>query len=170
MNCKMKTFKKILLVSFIAMTSASMAQSKRMMNDGDRKEEIESMKIGFLTRKLSLSPEEAKTFWPVYNQYQDDLNKIRESRRNEIKDAKKDFMEMNDKDVEKIVDNEIAFRQNELDIMKKYHSQFKKVLPIKKVAILYKTEEDFKRELLKKIQERGGGMGERKDPPPSDGQ
>ncbi len=167
----MKTFKTILLMSLIAMTTIGMAQSKRMMKDGDRKEEIEAMKVGFLTKRLSLSPEEAKTFWPVYDQYQNELNKIREARRGEIKDAKKDFMEMNDKDVEKIVDNEIAFRQNELDIMKKYHSQFKQVLPIKKVAILYRTEEDFKRELLKRIQERRNGMGDRKDsPPPSDGQ
>ena len=161
----MQTFKTILLMSLIAISSISFAQPRRMMKDGDRKEEIEAMKVGFLTRRLNLSPEEAKTFWPVYNQFQNELDKIRETRRNEIKDAKKDIMEMNDKDVEKIVDNEIAFRQNELDIFKKYHSQFKQVLPIKKVAILYRTEEEFKRELLKKIQERRGDRGDRKDPP-----
>lgn len=166
----MKTFKTILVMALIAMTSLSMAQPGRMRKDGDRKEEIEAMKVGFLTRRLNLSPEEAKTFWPVYNQFQNELDKIRENRRNEVKDAKKDFMDMNDKDVEKIVDNEIAFRQNELDIMKKYHAQFKQVLPIKKVAILYRTEEDFKRELLKRIQEKRGGMGDRKGPPPPDEQ
>ncbi|HKR07261.1 MAG TPA: hypothetical protein VJY62_21685 [Bacteroidia bacterium] len=167
----MKTFKIILMISLISITSISIAQPKRMMKDGERKEEIEAMKVGFLTRRLNLSPEEAKTFWPVYNQFQDELEKIRTARRGEIKDAKKDFTEMNDKDVEKIVDNEIVFRQNELDIMKKYHSQFKQVLPIKKVAILYRTEEEFKRELLKKIQERRGERGDRKNPPPgSDGQ
>ena len=88
MNCNMKTFKTILLMSLIAITTISMAQSKRMMKDGDRKEEIEAMKVGFLTKRLSLSPEEAKTFWPVYDQYQNELNKIREARRSEIKDAK----------------------------------------------------------------------------------
>src|SRR5258705_11566219 len=116
MNYKMKTFKKILFMSLIAMCTVSMAQPKRMMQGGDRKEEIEAMKVGFLTRRLNLTPEEAKTFWPVYNQFQDELEKIREARRSEIKDAKKDFKEMNDKDVEKVVDNEIIFRQNELDI------------------------------------------------------
>ncbi|MEP7168811.1 MAG: hypothetical protein ABI855_05525 [Bacteroidota bacterium] len=162
----MKTFKAILVITLMSVASVSMAQPKRMMKGGDRKEEIEAMKVGFLTRKLNLSPEEAKTFWPVYNQFQNDLDKIREARRGEIKDAKKDFMEMNDKDVEKIVDNEIIFRQNEVDIFKKYHSQFKQVLPIKKVAILYRTEEEFKRELLKKIQEKRGNVGDRRDPPP----
>ena len=89
----MKTFKTILLISLIAMTTISIAQQKRMIKDGDRKEEIEAMKVGFLTKRLSLSPEEAKTFWPVYDQYQAELNKIREARRGEIKDAKKDFMD-----------------------------------------------------------------------------
>jgi Spy/CpxP family protein refolding chaperone len=171
MDYNMKTIKtSFLIIALIASSSIIMAQPKRQMQEGDHKEQIESMKIGFLTRKLNLTPEEAKTFWPVYNQYQNDLDKIRETRRNEVKNAKKDFMEMSDKDVEKIVDNEIAFRQNEVDILKKYHSQFKQVLPIKKVAILYRSEEEFKRELLKKIQERRGEKGDRKGPPPPDEQ
>jgi hypothetical protein len=60
---------------------------------------------------------------------------------------------MPDKDVEKAVDTELGFRQNELDLLKKYHGQFKQVLPIKKVAKLYRAEEDFKRELLDRIKE-----------------
>ena len=112
------------------------------------------MKIGFITDRLDLTPEEAKTFWPVYNQYQKELDDLRKKRREERHDAKQDFENLNDKEVEKVVDGEIAFRQNELDIQKKYHAQFKQALPIKKVALLYRTEEDFKRELLKKIQDR----------------
>jgi hypothetical protein len=40
--------------------------------------------------------------------------------------------------------------------VKKYHNQFKQVLPIKKVAMLYRAEDDFKKELLEKIKERRG--------------
>jgi hypothetical protein len=61
---------------------------------------------------------------------------------------------MNEKDAEKIVDGEIVFRQQELDVLKKYHAQFKLILPIKKVAKLYRAEEDFKRELLDRIRDR----------------
>ena len=76
--------------------------------------------------------------------------------------ARDEFDTMADKDVEKLVDGEIAFRQAEIDVLKKYNPQFKKVLPMKKVAKLYRAEEDFKRELLQKLQERRGGGG----PPP----
>lgn len=118
------------------------------------KEKLESLKIGFITERLKLSPEEAKVFWPVYNQYQDELEKIRKQRRETFRNPSETFDNLNDVELEKMVDNEIVFRQNELDIMKKYYPKFKQVLPVRKVALLYKTEEDFKRKLLEMIRER----------------
>ena len=118
------------------------------------KEKLESLKIGFITERLKLSPEEAKVFWPVYNQYQDELEKIRKQRRETFRNPSETFDNLNDVELEKMVDNEIVFRQNELDIMKKYYQKFKQVLPVRKVALLYKTEEDFKRKLLEMIRER----------------
>ena len=68
--------------------------------------------------------------------------------------AKLNFDEMSDSEVEKTIDNELMYRQGELDVLKKYNPQFKKVLPVKKVAKLYKAEEDFKRKLIDMIQDR----------------
>ncbi len=123
----------------------------------ERREEIETMKIGFITKKLDLSSEEAKTFWPVYNKFQDELEAIRKQRRNDMRDFRENFKELNDKEAEKLIDNEIASRQKELDVMKSYHLQFKKILPVKKVLLLYRSEEDFKRELLDRLRDRKGG-------------
>ena len=127
---------------------------ERMRERGDRKEQIESMKIAFLTKRLELTPDEAKKFWPVYNQYTDELQNLRKDRRDKIRDAREDFDKLADKDVEKLVDDEIIFRQQEIDVLKKYHAQFKSVLPIKKVARLYRAQEEFKRELIERIRER----------------
>jgi len=118
------------------------------------KEKLESLKIGFLTERLKLTPDEAKVFWPVYNQFQDELEKVRKQRRETFRNPNETFDDISDKDLEKMIDNEIIQRQNELEIMKKYNPQFKQVLPIRKVALLYKTEEDFKRKLLTMISER----------------
>src|SRR5258706_14381373 len=82
------------------------------------KEKIESLKIGFLTERLKLTPDEAKVFWPVYNQFQDELEKVRKERRGTFRNPNETFDNMSDKELEKMVDNEIIFRQNELDIMK----------------------------------------------------
>ena len=123
------------------------------------REKVEALKIGFLTKRLDLTPEEAKNFWPVYNKFQEELEKVRKERRETLRGPDNNLEDMSDKDVEKMVDSEIVLRQNELDVFKKYHPQFKQVLPIRKVAMLYRTEEDFKRKLLEMIKERRGDKG-----------
>jgi hypothetical protein len=151
--------KKYLTIAFVLIASLAIAQGPPPPPDGpgptpQQMEKIKTMKIGFLTEKLNLSAEEAKTFWPVYNKYQDEIETLRKAHREAMQKAKDNFDEMPDKEVEKLVDGELAFRQNELDIMKKYNPEFKKILSIKKVAKLYRSEEDFKRQLLEKLQER----------------
>jgi hypothetical protein len=148
--------KNYLIVLFLFCCTAIYAQQPPPPGEEPQRparERVEAMKVGFLTQRLNLTPEEAKVFWPVYNKYQDELETLRKSRRENLVNAKLNFDEMSEKDVEKAVDSELGFRQNELDLLKKYHSQFKQVLPIKKVAKLYRAEEDFKRELLDRIKE-----------------
>ncbi|MBL7924569.1 MAG: hypothetical protein JNL88_10265 [Bacteroidia bacterium] len=160
-------FRRILMIACaITLTGNINAQPPGARPSMEKMEDIEAMKIGFITKRLSLSPDEAKRFWPVYDQFADEMKAIRESRFSRMKDLKDDFDSMTDKDAEKAVDSEIAFRQQEVDVLKKYHAQFKQILPIKKVAKLYRAEEEFKRELLDRIREKrkdrmGPGSGPR---------
>jgi len=147
----MKNLKQLLLAFFFLSSSITFAQEHKPV-----REKVEAMKVGFMTERLNLTPEEAKVFWPVYNKYKDELESVRKSRRDNLINAKMNFDEMTDKEVEKVIDSEISSRQSELDLLKKYHPQFKQVLPIKKVGKLYRAEEDFKRKLLDMIQERRG--------------
>lgn len=150
---------KIITVTLLCLWFAGAIAQPGPPHRGEKREQIETMKIAFMTKKLNLTPEEAQTFWPVYNLYQDELEKLRESRRKEVKTSRDEFDSLSDKEVEKLVDGELVFRQSELDILKKYHPQFKKILPIKKVAKMYRAEEDFKRELIQKIKEKGAEGG-----------
>lgn len=117
-----------------------------------RKEKIEAMKVAFITNRLDLTALEAQQFWPVYNEYNNKLEALRKNRKLEKDEAMDEFAGLTDKELESLVDGEIAHRQKELDIQKEYHSKFKSVLPVRKVAKLYKAEEAFKRELLRRIQ------------------
>lgn len=116
-----------------------------------KNETIQTWKISFMTKRLKLTPQEAQQFWPVYNQFESELEELRTNHRMQLHALKEDFAETSDAEIEKFVDKQLAFRQNEIDILKKYNPLFKKVLPIKKVAMLYKAEEEFKRQLLKQI-------------------
>jgi hypothetical protein len=155
----MKTLNKFILPFLLLVSVCTVAQERR-----PAKEKVEAMKVGFITERLNLSAEEAQSFWPVYNKYHDELEALRKNRRENIMNAKQNFDEMSDAELEKTVDSELGFRQSELDVQKKYHPQFKKVLPIKKVAKLYRAEEDFKRHLLDMIKEKREERGERRGP------
>lgn len=114
------------------------------------KEKFQSMKIAYLTEKLSLTPDEAQKFWPVYNEYTDKKALAVE----EFRKGKRVYLntdETPDEEIEKMVNDRIILKQKELDLEKEYLARFKDILPIKKVGLLYQSEENFKRDLLRKI-------------------
>jgi Spy/CpxP family protein refolding chaperone len=155
---KSKLFKYILFSFLLSASLLSVAQmgpppKQPKSPRQEKKENIEALKVAFITNKLDLTPEEAQQFWPLYNQYTDKVQDLRKKRRQDNKEKKQNFDEMSDKEIEQAVDNEIIFRQKELDIQKEYHTKFKSVLPVKKVALLYQSEEQFKRVLLDKLKE-----------------
>lgn len=137
------------LIGFAQRGNGKQGPERRQM-----REKVDAMKIGYLTDYLDLTSDEAKSFWPVYNKFQDELEQLRRDRRLNLLNDQLDFSSMSDGELEKMVDGEIAFHQSELDIQKKYHPQFKRILPMKKVAKLYKAEEEFKKRLLEMIREK----------------
>jgi len=118
------------------------------------KGKIEAMKIGFFTERLSLTSDEASKFWPVYNKYNSETEALRKNMRGRMMEEMNDLPNMSDAEAEKALNELVALKISEADLLKKYSVEFRKVLPVKKVIMLYKAENDFKRELLNKLQER----------------
>jgi hypothetical protein len=111
---------------------------------GNKKEQREARRIAFYTEKLDLNRTEAESFWPVYRE----MDKAMASLRKDAKAKRRgNIAEMNDKELEQLLDDLIAFKQKELDLKRKYHDEFKKILPIRKVAKLYHAEEQFKKRM-----------------------
>ncbi len=123
---------------------------------GNRKEEIEKFRKEYFTRQLSLNAEEAKKFWPIYDEMQIEFQKIQKDKRTRMRAFREDFESMTDAELEKAINDEMIFRQKELDLDKKYHEKYKAVLNVRKLALYYRAQEGFKRELIRKLQEKGG--------------
>lgn len=159
----MKPLKFILILMVATLSVAAQGNKQRGEGQQPNQEKIDAMKIGFITERLDLSTEEAQKFWPVYNKFQDEMRTLREGRRKEME--AKSFETMTDKEVEASLDKELQRRQQEVDILKKYTAELRKVIPTRKVALLLQSEEDFKRELLKRLREgREGQPPMKKDP------
>src|SRR5690606_25598231 len=46
-----------------------------------RSEQIEAIKVAFITNKLDLTSKEAQRFWPIYNSYQKEWMELMKERR-----------------------------------------------------------------------------------------
>lgn len=143
----------VIIVLFFSTVLNSNAQQR---NGGDRGNEIEAYKVGFLTQKLDLSPDEAKVFWPIYNAWQNEQTELRKERMQKMISFRKinEIEEMSDTEIQALIVNDFSFKQRELNLEKKYYYRLKGSLPIKIVGKFYRAQEAFKRELLNKY--RGG--------------
>ncbi len=121
---------------------------------GRAREQVEAFRVAYYTRELNLSTSEAQRFWPVYNEYADELEENRAEQRRTQMSLKQAYTGGSDEEVENLLTALMELKSAEVAITVQYHEEFKEVLPIRKVAMLYKAETDFKRKLLEHLQQR----------------
>ncbi|HEX2617293.1 MAG TPA: hypothetical protein VHL57_07100 [Flavobacteriales bacterium] len=131
-------------------TLVGFAQEDDLTLPEDRLQEIKAQKTAFLTQRMDLTPEEAQKFWPVYNQYDKEIEAARKEMREGRRAMKKDTS-LTEAEANAAIDRDLSGRQRELDIRKKYAAEFKKVIGAVKTLKLGKAEHDFNRELLRRI-------------------
>lgn len=135
----------ILLSSFIICLSYAQDQNNRERMI----EKVEAQRIAYITTKLDLSSDESAKFWPVYNEYSKKRMEIkRQKRENRIESR------MNEKSSAESVDEQIELDEKELQLKKSYYEKFKTLLPSQKLARLEEAEQEFNREILRRIKER----------------
>ena len=96
---------------------------------------LEALKIAYITKRLDLSPEEAQKFWPIYNQYADELKRTRQEA---IRNSK----------------SEIELDEAILNVRKKYSSLFTQALSPQKIDIFFKSEKEFGHYVQEEIKNR----------------
>lgn len=141
----MKQFSKyIFLVLFCFTAVVSFAQP------GSKRDKIEALRVSFINQKVNFTTQEAQLFWPLYDEYNDKLEYNRKAFRQQFIKAV-DFNTLTDKEAEAYIAAELNLKQKEYELYKEYFEKFKKILPIKKVALLRRAEEEFRKELIKNI-------------------
>ena len=151
--------KKLLLLSILSIFSITIliAQEKTGPTT-EMFEKIKAEKISFFTEKLSLTPSEAQAFWPVYNEF--------EKKRFDIQRQIHEFEHMpedkvnslSDSEIDQITNNYVSSFEKEAMLLKEYNKQFLKVLPKKKVLMMYRTENQFRGHLIREYK-----RGQKKD-------
>ncbi len=135
------------LFSFLFIYTCSVGFTQAQRGGGEK---MESKKIAFLTTKLELSAEEAKIFWPIYNDYHKEQSVLRRERSQKMISFRKikEIEDLNDEEIQTLILNDFNFRQRDLNIERKYYNKLKSNLPIKIVGKFYRAQEAFKKEIL----------------------
>ena len=140
----MKRYLKILIFLVLLLQSATFFSQ----NDKDK---VEALRVAFIGKKLELTTNESEKFWPIYNEYNDKVKAVRKNVRQTFKIG---VDNMSDKDMEELYQLELKSKQAEADLYKTYTEKIKVIIGTKKTLKLRVAEDQFKKEIIKTIQEK----------------
>ena len=139
--------KKLLGVLTIYLLSIGLASAQDMdLGNSNYRERLEVVKVGFITEKIGLSSEQSQTFWPLYNEYDAEQRVIKKKYR-----ATKKIEQMSDVELEKQILNSFQQKEELLALERTYFTKMKTVLNIRQIALLRVAEQEFNKEVLRKM-------------------
>ncbi|MEO6357787.1 MAG: hypothetical protein ABIU77_26950 [Ferruginibacter sp.] len=118
------------LLVFITVTGLAKAQDEQDFAN-KKQADIEALKVAFISKELALTPQEAQQFWPVYNQYSNELAATK-------------------------IDNPDVLERDEkvLNLRKSYRDRFTKILGPQRVNNMYNAEGRFRQLLFKAMRKK----------------
>jgi hypothetical protein len=112
------------------------AQDKPADNMQILRDKIKADKKLVVATNMELTESEAKGFWPIYDEYQKDLQKINRRIVSLLESYAADFRDksLTDDKAKKLIDEAIAIEAAEANLKSTYAPKLSKALPVKKVA------------------------------------
>ena len=112
------------------------AQDKPADNMQILREKLKADKKLVVATNMELTESEAKGFWPIYEQYQKDLQKINQRIAKVLENYGEDFRKksLTDEKAKKLIDDAITIEQAEANLKSAYATKLGKALPVKKIV------------------------------------
>ncbi len=128
----------------------SFAQDKPADNMQILRDKIKADKKLVVATNMELTESEAKTFWPVYDEYQKDLQSINRRIAGLLDRYAADFhsKSLTDDKAKKLIDEALAIEQSEANLKSTYAPKLSKALPVIK-AVRYLQIENKIRAVVK---------------------
>ena len=152
----MKKYIFLLITLFITSLTSFAQDGPLRERFKQKKEQVKSLKIAFITNELDLTPDEAAKFWPLYNAFEDKQQEIRKQKMKAFMDRK------DDNSIDKLSEKEAATMLSQMEsteeelyqLKKKFITNLKGVLPATKILKLKKAEEEFSKKLLQQYRDK----------------
>ncbi len=120
--------------------------------DPKNQEKIHLARIALISEKLKLTPEQAEKFWPIYREFTEHRMELRK----QLRDAERtqDPSKPKPERDQELIKLALQLKQQNVDLEKNYSERLLKVISAQQLLTLPKAEEEFRRMLLHRLQER----------------
>ncbi|HKT45923.1 MAG TPA: hypothetical protein VJP87_00225 [Candidatus Acidoferrales bacterium] len=92
------------------------------------RENLRQEKGEILGAVMQFSPADANKFWPIYDEYNTELNKLNDRRLQNIKDYAASYSQMTDEKADHLTRQALDFQKQRTDLLAKYYERVKSEL------------------------------------------
>jgi hypothetical protein len=132
----MKTFSLWIVTGMVLLGMAGIAQSAADTNMDILLQKVKADKKLLVANNMGLTEEEGKQFWPLYDEYQKELEQINHSLGKTIQEYAQAFNKgpVSNEEAKKLMDQALAIEEKEAALKRAYADKVGKVLPAAKTA------------------------------------
>ncbi len=141
----------LIWVAIMVVAAPALAQEKPADNMQIVLEKMRADKKLLVAENMELTEAEAKAFWPVYDQYQDELFLLRARTVKLIKDYTDAYEKMTNDTAKKLLDEYMTIETLGSKLRQAYLPKFRKVLPEIKVMRYYQLENKIQAAVMYEI-------------------
>lgn len=118
---------------------------------GDGGGRVRNLRKEYVRGKLHLTDPQNQKFWPIYSRYLEERSALRKRYKNQF--IHQENGKLSDYDAYRKVDNNIEYKELDLNLSKKYKEEFLSVLSPQQLADLYQAEREFKQMLIERMKD-----------------
>ena len=90
---------------------------------------LRAQRKAIIGANMKLTPKEAKAFWPLYNQYENAMDKVDKRHAQEIKEYAKNYQNLTNDQANQKLDEVMQIAEDRLDVQKQFVPKFRAALP-----------------------------------------
>lgn len=137
----------------VACTLLAVQATAQRGGRGQNFQRIEAAKVGFITQRLNLTPEQAERFWPVYRRYQDEMRGLRKKAVANGR-AQRGTNTMSEAESRRAIEEKLDLQEDRLALKRKYKDQFLRVISAQQLVALYDSEQEFNKLLVQRLRQK----------------
>ena len=142
--------KNLLIVCLILSSFPLFAQKKESKDE--KKQRIEAARVSFITKKLELTPEESKEFWPVVNEMETKIKTSRKALKDRFKKMKQEDEKIDEKTYQKLIEDMHEQQISILEIKNEYVQKIASVIGYEKTfRFKHQIQREFKKQLMDRM-------------------